>query len=796
MVLVLVVLTVFFGRILFTPTTYYVSDCHAYLHPMKHFMVESFKHGEFPLWNPYPQGGYPFIGSYAPGVFSPLHLLYLIMPFEWAFKYIIVSHHILAALFMFLFLSAWRLHPLARAAGAVVFALSGFMLSQTDYFIPSLGWVPLVLFFYHRALVHLNYFMAGLTGVSIAFAFCQGDLQTTYGLVFLILIYGAVLRRGIRGDVTVRTYYRFFWRSYLLLGGIALCLSAAQFLPALPTFFSSDRGSGLELSHATKKSLSVRRLPELVHYARHNELNDPQIISKASAFRETYEEPFVRRIFLGIVPLFLLSFGLRKLSKRTILIIGGLALTLTLSLGRYGGIFQGLWYLLPGFSIFRYPEKWLGFFTFFFAAGAALGLDRFQRKEAKQHHRWTGWTPLIFVTIVIFMLLGLGRPGLVLEFMPQPRGVTRAIWTTGLFYAGGITACFIALAALAVQRVVRVRWLVPILAAMCIVELFTVQWRAQTPDLVSMTMYSHTRPVGLEIFSKNPYARLLRYPASSYIVNETYQKKREEARFSKVRIETEGWIRTYRGNIGARFGVRTVHGLTTFKRPEERIYWEIARERNLDNRAINCYSAGYILSHKDNSFPVRLFRSRRAGEPYDNELVIWENLDALPRAYCVTKARLENENREAGSILFSKDFDPRREIILLAEDENLKLDGKETPPEAELVECKPRRVKIKLKNTTQAAYLVLTDSYAHGWSAKVDGKDTPVYRANLLFRAVQIPSGARTVEFSYNPPVFYIGLVISALSIIGAVILLIFLYRSNMRLRNADAVKAAGGGIN
>ena len=42
--------------------------------------------------------------------------------------------------------------------------------------------------------------------------------------------------------------------------------------------------------------------------------------------------------------------------------------------------------------------------------------------------------------------------------------------------------------------------------------------------------------------------------------------------------------------------------------------------------------------------------------------------------------------------------------------------------------------------------LVLTDSWAPGWKAKVDGRDADVQRVDYLIRGVAVPAGRHTVE--------------------------------------------------
>jgi hypothetical protein len=48
-------------------------------------------------------------------------------------------------------------------------------------------------------------------------------------------------------------------------------------------------------------------------------------------------------------------------------------------------------------------------------------------------------------------------------------------------------------------------------------------------------------------------------------------------------------------------------------------------------------------------------------------------------------------------------------------------------------------------------YLVLNDPYHPWWRASVDGRDAPILRANVLFRAVPVPAGRHRVEFAFEP---------------------------------------------
>jgi hypothetical protein len=50
-----------------------------------------------------------------------------------------------------------------------------------------------------------------------------------------------------------------------------------------------------------------------------------------------------------------------------------------------------------------------------------------------------------------------------------------------------------------------------------------------------------------------------------------------------------------------------------------------------------------------------------------------------------------------------------------------------------------------------SGYVVLNDPYHPWWVAEVDGREVPVLRANVLFRAVRVGPGAHRVRFLFRP---------------------------------------------
>jgi hypothetical protein len=92
---------------------------------------------------------------------------------------------------------------------------------------------------------------------------------------------------------------------------------------------------------------------------------------------------------------------------------------------------------------------------------------------------------------------------------------------------------------------------------------------------------------------------------------------------------------------------------------------------------------------------------------------------------------------------------------------------------------------------TSDAIFVEFERFSEGWRAYVDGRESKVFPANYLFRAVLVPPGRHRVTFEYDPPAFRHGLV---LCIVGLAAMLVV---AGMMRRGASAKEAqpVSGGV-
>ncbi len=69
--------------------------------------------------------------------------------------------------------------------------------------------------------------------------------------------------------------------------------------------------------------------------------------------------------------------------------------------------------------------------------------------------------------------------------------------------------------------------------------------------------------------------------------------------------------------------------------------------------------------------------------------------------------------------------------------------------------------------------LVVSEVYAPGWRAYVDGKEVDILPTNYIQRGVALPAGEHTVVFQYDPLALKAGLWLTGITMTGALSILV-----------------------
>lgn len=137
---------------------------------------------------------------------------------------------------------------------------------------------------------------------------------------------------------------------------------------------------------------------------------------------------------------------------------------------------------------------------------------------------------------------------------------------------------------------------------------------------------------------------------------------------------------------------------------------------------------------------------------YSADIKIYENLDVMPRAFMVYDVQAFPDTwdgtEQALSAMRDVNFNPRTTITINHNDILPALDGTGVG-RVTIIRYTDTQIEMTIE-TDKAGYVMLTDAYYAGWSAQVNGSDMPIYRADVMFRAVYVSAGTHTVLFNYR----------------------------------------------
>ncbi len=93
----------------------------------------------------------------------------------------------------------------------------------------------------------------------------------------------------------------------------------------------------------------------------------------------------------------------------------------------------------------------------------------------------------------------------------------------------------------------------------------------------------------------------------------------------------------------------------------------------------------------------------------------------------------------------------------------------DAPPTVEVANPEPGRRQIEV-TTPRPGFLVLSEWYEPGWRATVDGQPAETYPADYALQAIYLPAGRHEVKLEFRPPEVGIGIALSLLTIVAAVV--------------------------
>ena len=81
----------------------------------------------------------------------------------------------------------------------------------------------------------------------------------------------------------------------------------------------------------------------------------------------------------------------------------------------------------------------------------------------------------------------------------------------------------------------------------------------------------------------------------------------------------------------------------------------------------------------------------------------------------------------------------------------------------QLTEYGPRQLKYESQSSVNGL-AVFSEIYYPGWEATIDGQQKEILRANYILRALEIPAGNHTIEFTFKPRPYIVGNKVTSIS--------------------------------
>lgn len=154
-----------------------------------------------------------------------------------------------------------------------------------------------------------------------------------------------------------------------------------------------------------------------------------------------------------------------------------------------------------------------------------------------------------------------------------------------------------------------------------------------------------------------------------------------------------------------------------------------------------------------------------------------ENPEACGAAWFVSEIKWVNSPDE--EILALNDFNPKRTAIINKEFEaqlqNKNLANNDQQATISLQASENNNPDLKIYNTKSTTPQLCVFSeiyYAEGWKAYIDGKETPILRANYVLRAIEVPAGEHKIEFRCEPDT---QKTFNIINLIGSILIIVFI---------------------
>jgi len=760
-----------FADVVFLPHTFYYQDIERLYYPGRIFLMETMKKGQLGFWNPYIFMGFPLLAEPEVGPLYPLNLLFALpIPHYCALTLFVVIHYSLAGIFTYLLARSLDISRTGSFISGLVFAFGGFLMAQLTNINIMTGsiWLPLILCLFSQAIRRRSYTFAAGAGIVLALQILSSHPQIIlYILIVLGLYYLYSLLTLPRAEIRPTLTLSLISLTTVVVG---IGLAAIQLIPAWQLKELSALSESAGYDFVTAYSLPKFRL---LSFLFPNFLGNLVIGYKGEPYFEEHHG------YVGILPLILAALAWGKRRDPQVRFFGLLApLSIVLALGNETPLYH-LLARVPVFNYFRIPARWLLALTFCLAILAGYGLDYLLEQREKRSLINSGkWL------VIAGLLLTLTLPSLFSykkQIMAATDFIMEHLYSGTAIYALRALIRYLPRFPDAVQTNLLARLFSPLLNPL----IFFLLMFNSSALLLFLFLWKKVPTRWFQIIAAGLITFDL-FMAGGTTINLVQDASYFDKRASTAFLEKNlGLARIYSPDREGAAPQKLLDDFPMIHRIQStgscpclsvlilRRYDEFMDALLQNTRLLNLAGVKYILTAREE--PEEWWHNNLRKVYSEEGLNIYENLDVMPRAFLVHQAEVPGSDEAILAQLIGEEFDLSPSILLEDESALARLESVargsptvEGRDEVKIVEYEANRVVIET-TSSQAGFLFLSDAYYPGWRACLDGQEETVYRADYLFRAVLVPPGQHTVEFTFDPVAFKIGLAVALITVAALV---------------------------
>jgi hypothetical protein len=722
-------------------------DAKSQFYPQVQFLARSIARGEWPWWSPNVFGGWAQISDPQSLLFSPLHVvLAALNPAVSlrAFDTVTFLYLFLGGVGVILFFHDRGWHAGGALVAAMAFALGGSANARMQHTVQivSLAFLPLALWLTARALERSSW-RAGIGAGVLAGLLAVGRDQVA--LLSLYVLAGFMLAHWMTGEGRLARVRA----SIKPLAAIGVTATVVAAIPVIMTALLAARSNRPEIGYASAVAGSLHPV-HLLQFAFADLFGamDPKvdywapeslIWDAAWGSPGLYLSQNMGLLYAGALPVIaVVLFGLirgqgwsREIRFFTIAAI----IILLYALGRYTPAFYLMYDFLPGVDLYRRPADATFVLVALVAVIAGYLVHRWLAGAVPRPSRLQRAFEIACAIVLVAAALALAHS--VVGIRPALIPVATAIVLTAA-----------AIVVLALARTLNARW--PLAAAGLLAAFMAADLAWNDAPHIS-TALPPERFAALSPNTENETVRLLRARLAAAAAPD----RRDRVELIGIDYHwpnlglAQGFDHVFGHNpLRLRWFYEATHVGDTVAIPPQRIFsplYPSYRSVFADLLGLRFIATGVPIEQIDSSLkPGDLILLARTADAY-----VYENPRALPRVMLLTDWRLADFEE----ILRSgwPDVDPRRTVLLtkapigFARSAAVGLAGS-----ARLLRYANTEVMVEA-DAPGGGVLLLNDVWQPWWRAEVDGADTEILKADVIFRAVVVPRGRHVVRFSFHP---------------------------------------------